>query len=336
MRAVGYRRPGPIDRPDALVDLVVDRPSVQGHDLLVQVEAVSVNPVDTKVRARRDPDGKFRILGFDAAGVVVDVGPEAAGFTVGDAVYYAGSLDRPGSNAEFHRVDARIVGRAPRTLTPPEAAALPLTSLTAWEMLFDRLDVHRPTAQGGDCILLIGGAGGVGSIAIQLLRALTGLTVIATASRPETQQWVRDLGAHHVLDHREALAPQVAGLGLGPPGFVFSTTHTADHFTDLVELLAPQGRFGLIDDPPALDPVALKPKAASLHWEFMFARPVFQTPDMAEQGTILREVAALVDAGRIGTTLTEVAGAITAADLRQAHARIESGTTRGKIVLAGF
>jgi NADPH2:quinone reductase len=336
MKAVGYRTPGPIARPDALVDLTLDQPAAQGQDLLVRVEAVSVNPVDAKVRARREPDGEYRVLGYDAAGIVVAVGPDATGFAVGDAVYYAGSLDRPGTNAEFHLVDARIVGHAPGTLTPPEAAALPLTSLTAWEMLFDRLDVQRPTAQGGDCILVIGGAGGVGSIAVQLVRALTGLTVIATASRPETQQWVRDLGAHHVLDHRQPLAPQVAGLGHGPPGFVFSTTHTADHFTDIAALLAPQGRFGLIDDPPALDPVALKPKAASLHWEFMFARPVFQTPDMAEQGRILHEVAALVDAGRIRSTLTEVAGAITAADVREAHARIESGSTRGKIVLAGF
>jgi NADPH2:quinone reductase len=336
MKAVGYRTPGPIDRPDALEDRTVERPSAQGHDLLVRVDAVSVNPVDTKVRARREPDGEFRILGYDAAGVVVEVGTEAAGFAVGDAVYYAGSLDRPGSNAEFHLVDARIVGHAPDTLEPAGAAALPLTAITAWEMLFDRLDVRRPPAQGGDLILLVGGAGGVGSITIQLLRALTGLTVIATASRSETQQWVRDLGAHHVLDHRQPLAPQVAGLGLGPPGFVFSTTHTAAHYGDIVELVAPQGRFGLIDDPATLDPVALKVKAASLHWEYMFARPVFQTPDMAEQGRILDEVAALVDAGRIRSTLTEVAGAITAADLRAAHARIESGTTRGKIVLAGF
>jgi NADPH2:quinone reductase len=336
MKAVGYRTAGPIDRPDALVDLTVDRPAAQGHDVLVQVEAVSVNPIDTKIRARRDPDGSHRILGYDAAGVVVETGPEADGFAVGDSVYYAGTLDRPGTNAEFHLVDARIVGHAPGTLSAPEAAALPLTAITAWEMLFDRLDVRRPTAQGGGSILIIGGAGGVGSIAIQLLRALTDLNVIATASRPETKLWARELGAHHVLDHRRPLASQVAGLGFGPPGFVFSTTHTADHYDDIVELLAPQGRFGLIDDAPGLDPMALKAKAASLHWESMFARPSYRTPDLAEQGRLLDEVAALVVAGRVRSTLTEVAGAITAADLRAVHARIESGTTRGKIVLAGF
>ncbi len=336
MKAVGYRTPGPIDHPDALVDITLDTPSAQGHDLLVRVEAVSVNPVDAKLRARRQPAGEYGVLGYDAAGVVVAAGPHARGFAAGDAVFYAGSLDRPGSNAEFQLVDARIVGHAPATLTMAEAAALPLTAITAWEMLFDRLEVERPTAQGADLIVVVGGAGGVGSIALQLLRALTDMTVIATASRPETRQWVLDMGAHHVLDHRLPLAPQVAALGLGPPGLVFCTTHTADHFPDVAELLAPQGRVGLIDDPQALDAAALKPKSASLHWEYMFARPVLQTPDMARQGQLLDRVASLVEAGRIRSTLTEVAGRITAADLRAAHARIESGTTRGKIVLAGF
>jgi zinc-binding alcohol dehydrogenase family protein len=203
-------------------------------------------------------------------------------------------------------------------------------------MLFDRLNVIHPTPQGGETILVIGGAGGVGSITIQLLRALTDLTVIATASRPETQEWVRECGAHHVIDHRQPLAPQVEDLGLGAPGFVFSTTQTGQHLADIVELIAPQGRFGLIDDPKSLDAMPFKLKAVSLHWEMMFTRSLFGTPDMAEQGKLLNEVAALVDAGRIRSTATEVAGRIDAATLSRVHALIESGTTRGKIVLEGF
>jgi NADPH2:quinone reductase len=251
-------------------------------------------------------------------------------------VFYAGSLVRPGTNSEYHLVDERIVGRKPASLSDAEAAALPLTAITAWEMLFDRLDVNRPTPQGGKTILIIGGAGGVGSITIQLLRALTDLAVIATASRPETQDWVRECGAHHVLNHRQSLAPQVEALGLGAPGFVFSTTHTDSHWADIVELIAPQGRFGLIDDPAVLDAKPLKTKAVSLHWELMFTRSLFNTPDMAEQGKLLNEVAELVDAGRIRSTATEVAGKIDAATLRKVHAQIESGAARGKIVLEGF
>jgi zinc-binding alcohol dehydrogenase family protein len=337
LKAVAYRTPGPIDRKDALLDITLETPKAEGRDLLVRVNAVSVNPVDTKLRLRKAPEGnEWRVLGFDAAGIVEAVGPEVQDFVPGDAVFYAGSIARPGTNSEFHLVDERIVGSKPASLSDAQAAALPLTAITAWEMLFDRLDVKRPTAQGGGTILVIGGAGGVGSITIQLLRALTDLTVIATASRSETQDWVRECGAHHVIDHRQALAPQVAALGLGAPGFVFSTTQTGQHFADIVELIAPQGRFGLIDDPDMLDAMPLKLKAVSLHWELMFTRSLFGTPDMAEQGRLLNEVAALVDAGRIRSTVTEIAGRIDAATLRAVHARIESGTARGKIVLEGF
>jgi NADPH:quinone reductase len=241
------------------------------------------------------------VLGFDAAGVVDAVGSEVQHFKPGDAVFYAGSISRPGTNSEYHLVDERIVGRKPVSLSDAEAAALPLTAITAWEMLFDRLDVKRPTPQGGNLIMVIGGAGGVGSIAIQLLRALTDLTVIATASRPETQDWVRE----YAIDHRQPLAPQVETLGLGAPGFVFSTTHTDSYWADIVELIAPQGRFGLIDDPEVLNIMQLKTKAVSLHWELMFTRSLFGTPDMAEQGKLLNELAALVDAGRIRSTATE-------------------------------
>ena len=275
------------------------------------------------------------MLGFDAAGEVVEVGEAVTGFRPGDAVFYAGSIARPGANSEFHLVDERIAGHAPRSLTPAEAAALPLTAITAWEMLFDRLDVRRPVP-GSSSILVIGGAGGVGSIAIQLLRARTDLTVIATASRPETRAWVAELGAHHVLDHSRPLAPQVAALGIGAPGFVFATTATDRHLADVAELIAPQGRFGVIDDPAVLDILGFKRKAVSVHWEMMFARPVFQTADMAEQGKLLDEVARLVDAGQIRTTLTEVLRPIDAATLKAAHARIDVGTARGKIVLEGL
>lgn len=336
MKAVGYKTPGSIDRDDALVDIELDTPTADGRDLLVRVEAVSVNPVDTKVRSKMAPDGEWRVLGFDAAGVVESVGPGAQNFKPGDEVYYAGSIARPGTNSEFHLVDERIVGRRPSRLGAAEAAALPLTAITAWEMLFDRLEVKRPTPQGGDTILVVGGAGGVGSIAVQLLRALTDLTIIATASRPETSEWVRENGAHHVVSHREPMAPQIDSLGLPAPGFVFSTTHSGDHLEDLVALIAPQGKFGLIDDPKEFDVAKLKQKAVSLHWEFMFARSLFETPDMDQQSRLLNEVASLVDAGRIRSTATESAGEINAANLKEVHAKIESNTARGKIVLEGF
>lgn len=337
MKAVAYKTPGSIDRPDALLNVTLETPEAEGRDLLVKVMAVSVNPVDVKVRRSMPPEGsEWRVLGFDASGVVEAVGSEVQNFKPGAAVFYAGSLVRPGTNSEYHLVDERIVGRKPASLTDAEAAALPLTAITAWEMLFDRLDIERPPAQGGNLILVIGGAGGVGSITIQLLRALTDLTVIATASRPETQAWVRECGAHHVINHRQPLVPQLEALGLGAPGFVFSTTQTDLHYADIVELIAPQGRFGLIDDPDGLDAMSLKLKAVSLHWEMMFTRSLFGTPDMAEQGKLLNEVAALVDAGRITSTATEVAGKIDAVTLSAVHGRIESGSARGKIVLEGF
>ncbi|MEM1090730.1 MAG: zinc-binding alcohol dehydrogenase family protein [Pseudomonadota bacterium] len=337
MKAVGYRNAGPIDQPNALEDITLEQPRAAGRDLLVKVHAVSVNPVDTKVRTRMGAEGdQWRVLGYDAAGVVEAVGESVTGFKPGDAVYYAGSIARPGTNSEYHLVDERIVGSKPETLSFAEAAALPLTAITAWEMLFDRLNVSHPPPQGGDVILVVGGAGGVGSITLQLLRALTELTIIATASRPETQAWAKECGADHVVDHREPLAPQVAALGLGAPGFVFSTTQTGQHLADLADLIAPQGRFGLIDDPASFDIALLKQKAISIHWEFMFTRPVFETPDMGHQGRLLQELAALVDGGKVATTLSDVAGSINAENLIQAHRQLESGTTRGKVVLEGF
>ncbi len=337
MKAVAYCQAGSINEDRPLTDITLDKPVASGHDLLVKVEAVSVNPVDTKLRRNKQPEnGEWSVLGFDAAGMVEAVGESVTDFKPGDQVFYAGTLNCPGTNSEYHLVDARIVGYQPPSLTAAEAAALPLTAMTAWEMLFDRLDVNKPTAQGGDLILVIGGAGGVGSITIQLLRALTNMTVIATASRPETQSWVKNCGAHHVINHRQALAPQVEALGLGAPGFVFSTTNTDQHYADIVALISPQGRFGLIDDPGDLSIMPLKQKSLSLHWEFMFARSVFQTPDMTKQGELLNRVAELVEQGKVSSTLNAVVGCINANNLIKAHRLIETGQAKGKLVLAGF
>ncbi|WP_137157791.1 zinc-binding alcohol dehydrogenase family protein [Rhizobium sp. FKL33] len=337
MKAIGYQQAGPIDREDALVDIELPNPVPKGRDLLVEVAAVSINPVDAKVRRSATPEtGQWKVLGWDAVGRVAAKGDDVTNFEIGDTVYYAGSIARAGANSEFHLVDERIVGRKPATLSNAEAAALPLTAITAWEMLFDRLDIRKRVPGGAPAILIIGGAGGVGSIAIQLVRALTDLTVIATASRPETRAWTEELGAHHVVDHSRPLAPQLAALGLGAPSYVFSTTETHRHVKDVVELIAPQGRFGLIDDPEALDIMGFKRKSVSVHWELMFTRSLFQTPDMARQGELLTEVARLVDEGRIRTTVTEVLSPINAANLKTAHARIESGRSKGKIVLEGF
>lgn len=337
MRAIGYQQTGPIDRPDALVDIDLPKPEPTGRDLLVEIKAVSVNPVDTKVRVRAAPDaGAWRVLGWDAAGVVAATGPEVAQFKPGDEVFYAGALARQGTNAEFHLVDERIVGHKPKSIGWSEAAALPLTAITAWETLFDRLDVNKPVPGGAPVIVIIGGAGGVGSVAVQLARQLTPLKVIATASRPETREWVTTLGAHAVVDHTKPLAEQVARLGLGAPSFVFSTTQTDKHLADVVTLIAPQGRFALIDDPATLNILPFKQKSISVHWEMMFTRAAFQTADMAEQGTLLNEVARLVDAGTLRSTLAERFGTINAANLKRAHALLESGKARGKIVLEGF
>lgn len=336
MKAVGYKVPGPIAEDASLVDIDLPRPVAEGGDILVEVKAVSVNPVDYKIRSSTPPaDGDWKVLGWDAAGIVQEVGPDVTQFAVGDEVYYAGSLIRPGTNAEFHLVDARIVGRKPASLDWAEAAALPLTTLTAWEAMFDRLDVTKPVP-GAAAILIIGGAGGVGSIAIQIARQRTDLIVISTASRPETQEWVKGLGAHHVIDHSRPLAPQIAELNIGAPAFVFSTTHTEQHASDIAELIAPQGRFGFIDDPKALDVILFKRKAVSIHHELMFTRSLYGTPDMDEQGKILNSLAVLVDDGKIRTTLTEKLSPINAANLKTVHALIESGAARGKIVLEGF
>jgi len=337
MRAVAYQNSQPISAETSLVDVDLPVPEAKGHDLLVEVKAVSVNPVDTKVRANVAPEaGQYKVLGWDAAGIVKAVGPDVTMFKPGDAVYYAGVINRAGSNAEFQLVDERIVALKPESLDFPAAAALPLTSITAYETLFDRLRVREPVPGAARVLLIIGGAGGVGSIAIQLARALTDLTIIATASRPETRDWAKALGAHHVIDHSKPLAPQIEAIGAGAPGFVFSTTNTADYTAAIADIIFPQGRFALIDDPKGLDVMPFKRKAVSVNWESMFTRPLFQTPDMIEQHKLLTEVATLIDAGTLRTTLTDTMGTINAANLKKAHALIESGKAKGKVVLAGF
>jgi zinc-binding alcohol dehydrogenase family protein len=337
MKAVGYAKSLPIADPQSLIDFDAPLPEPKGRDLRVAVKAVSVNPVDTKVRMRAAPPaGEMKILGYDAAGVVDAVGAEVTLFKPGDEVFYAGSILRPGTNAEFHLVDERIVGRKPKSLSFAQSAALPLTSITAWELLFDRLAVQPGKSIDPRSLLIVGGAGGVGSILIQLARRLTGLAVIASASRPESTRWCLDLGAHAVIDHARPMKEQVTALKLPPVTLIAALTNTETHFPALADILAPQGKVGLIDDPATLNVSLLKPKAASLHWESMFTRSSFQTADMIAQHRLLNDVGNLVDNGVLRTTLDKVVGRISAETLRQAHATIESGRSTGKLVLEGW
>jgi zinc-binding alcohol dehydrogenase family protein len=335
MKAIVYDQVGlPIENPRALHETELPKPAPGPHDLLVKIRAIAVNPVDTKVRAGLFGDTP-QLLGWDAAGKVEAVGTAVTLFKVGDNVFYAGSITRPGAYAEYGVVDERIAGHRPTTLDDAHAAALPLTSVTAWELLFDRLGVTEGGGDG-DAILVIGAAGGVGSILVQLARQLTKLRVIGTASRPETQEWVRDLGAHDVIDHTRPLEEELRRIGVAQVRYVASLTHTEERYAQIIEVLAPQGKLGLIDDPKTLDAMPLKLKAISLHWELMFTRPLFETPDMIRQHEILERITALIDAGTLRTTVGEHFGTINAENLRRAHALIESNRARGKIVLEGF
>ena len=337
MKAVGYFKSLPIGEPDSLVDVTAEAPAPAGRDLLVAIKAVSVNPIDTKVRmrGRPGPGEPAKIIGYDAAGVVEAVGPDVTLFKAGDEVFYAGSMIRSGTNAELHLVDERIVGKKPKSLSFAQAAALPLTGITAWEMLFDRFGVV-PGKGNGQTLLVIGGAGGVGSIMLQLARKRTGLTVIATASRNETREWCLKLGAHHIIDHTKPLADELKAIGHANVTLIASLTGTEQHFPAYPAIIAPQGKIGMIDDPAPLDVSQLRRKAASLHCESMFTRSMFQTPDMIEQHNLLNEISAMVDARDIVTTATQELSPINAANLRKAHAQSESGTTIGKVVLAGW
>jgi NADPH2:quinone reductase len=341
MKAVAFAHSRPIVAEDALFDIELPAPEPQHHDLLDEVKAVSVNPADTKIRRRGDPlgfdnpHGTPRVLGFDAAGIVRGVGSKVTHFAVGDEVYYAGVLNRPGSNAEFQLVDERIVGHKPKTLSYPQAAALPLTGLTAWEMLFERFKIPRDRTGSGS-ILIVGGAGGVGSIAIQLAAALTGLSVIATASRPETEDWCKALGAHHVINHHHDIAKQLAALDLAAPDYIFCISHQEAHWNELTRLVAAEGAIGILERGAPLDFSALQDKSASIHTENVFARGLHITHNVGAQHRALEEIARLVDNGALRTTMTEHYGAINATNLKRAHAAVEAAAVRGKIVLEGF
>ena len=330
MKAIGYYA----GQERVLVDLELPKPKASGRDILVAVKAVAVNPIDIKIRNMVQPDeGVAKILGWDASGVVVEVGPEVTLFQPGDEVWYAGDLTRPGTNSEFHLVDERIVAKKPQSLTFTEAAALPLTGITAWELLFDRLNISH-TDQG--VLLITGAAGGVGSILVQLARQLTQLTIIGTSSRPDSMQWVLNHGAHHVIDHNKDMKAQLQAIQCPDVDYVISLTHTDTHLNSLVEVLKPQGKFALIDDPTHLNNKLFKFKSISIHWEMMYTRSMYKTPDMIKQHEILDEIAKMVDKGQVKTTLTESIGLINAENLTKAYALVGSGTSRGKVVLSEF
>ncbi len=341
MKAVGYLKSQPIEQADSLLDIELPMPEAKGRDLLVKVNAVSVNPVDAKIRSSVNPSqGEYKVIGWDAVGEVVAVGKEVKLFDIGDRVWYAGDLTRSGCNAEYQLVDERIVGSAPKSKTDAEAASLPLTTITAWELLFDRLGLQyssNPNKQHDLRLLIVGAAGGVGSILTQLAAKLTDATVIGTASRAETQQWVTQCGADYVIDHRKPLSVELKRIGVNDVTHAICLTHTEQHFNELVASIAPQGKLALIDDPSSpLDIMKLKVKSISLHWELMFTRSMFQTEDMIEQHNLLNKVSELIDAGTLNTTLKSTQGRINAENLKKAHANIESHNTIGKIVLEGF
>lgn len=332
MKAIGYKDAG--SAADVLIEFETATPQPGPKDLLVEVRGVSVNPVDVKLRAGAQPDGEPRILGFDAAGVVQEVGSAVTRFRPGDQVFYAGDITRPGTNAPFQVVDERIVGRKPSSLGFTEAAGIPLTSITAWEMLFDSFGLKE--GEGArEALLVIGGAGGVGSILIQLAKKLTGLTVIATASREDTHAWVKKMGADYVVNHRNPLDEELKFLGI-TPRYVAALTHTDKHFAAIRELIKPRGHMALIDDPGALDVASLKTKAISLSWEFMFTRSMFQTEDMDVQHQLLNRVSELLDNGTLISTVNHHGGSLNIENLRAAHEFQESGKAIGKTVLDGL
>lgn len=334
MRAVGYQQSLAIEEPKSLEDINIEQPTPGDNDLLVKVKAIAVNPVDTKIRMRVEPETGHKVIGWDAVGEVIETGSHTQGFSVGDRIWYAGDLTRPGCNAQYQAVDHRIASHAPKTLDDTQAAAMPLTTITAWELLFDRLQIDAPSPHEQRNLLIIGGAGGVGSILTQLAIQLTDATVIATASRPESQQWVKALGAHHVIDHSKPLGEQIEKLGIGQVTDVACLTHSEQYFEQSMEFMAPQGRFSLIDDPAEpLDISLMKQKSISLHWEFMYTRSMFTTADMAKQRELLQSVANLVDNQQVRSTLGQNFGPMNADNLKRAHAALETHKTIGKLVL---
>ncbi|WP_415775736.1 zinc-binding alcohol dehydrogenase family protein [Shewanella oncorhynchi] len=338
MKAIGYQTAGAITAPNALENITLAEPTATGFDLLVEIKAISVNPVDTKIRASSSASaGEYKIIGWDAVGVVKAIGEKVSLFNVGDEVWYAGDISRSGSYAEYQLVDERIVGHKPKSLTYTQAAALPLTGITAWEILFDRLALPQDGSATDARILIIGAAGGVGSIITQLAVKLTGAEVIGTASRPESAAWVHKLGADAVIDHTKPLSQELANIGITDVTHVISLTQTDQHFDEIVQVLKPQGKLALIDDPKGpLDVMKLKRKSLSLHWELMFTRSLYQTEDMIAQHHLLNRLSALIDTGELQSTFGEHYGTINAQNLIKAHAQIESGKAIGKIVLEGF
>lgn len=341
MKAIGYTQSLPISDSLSLIDIELPQPTVSGHDLLVRIKSIAVNPVDCKIRQNvASEDGEYKVLGWDAVGEVVAIGESVGNFELGDMVFYAGSLSRQGSNAEYQLVDERLVGNKPKSLSESEAAALPLTAITAWELLFERLGItqQHPDSKelSNDVILIVGAAGGVGSILVQLANVLTGATVIGTASRESSTKWVQKLGADYVIDHSKPLNKQIEQLNIGQVTHVASLTHTDSYLDSYVELLAPMGKIALIDDPKSIDISKLKQKSLSLHWEFMFTRSMFKTKDISEQHKLLNKVSELIDQGYIQTTVGQNLGKINAKNIRTAHEKLESGKSIGKIVLQGF
>ena len=338
MKAVGLYQYLPIENEQSLVDVQIEQPQPTEKDLLVHVQAIAVNPVDYKVRAPKDDvETTPRILGWDTAGEVMAVGSEVKHFSVGDQVFYAGDITRPGSNSEYHLVDERIVGKKPTSLSFAEAAALPLTSITAWEALFERLGISSRGEDAGKSILIIGGAGGVGSIAIQLASKLAKLKVIATASRPESSAWVKKLGADQVVNHRNALDKELKASGLPEVDYIFCLNNTAQHWSAMANAIAPQGRIcSIVETPDPVDLDLLKSKSATFVWEFMFTRSMYQTPDMIEQQRLLTSIAKFIDEGTLMTTVNDVIRPINAENLRKAHATVEQGRSIGKVVLADW
>tara|TARA_B110000467_G_C18282263_1_gene459321 strand:- start:34 stop:1071 length:1038 start_codon:yes stop_codon:yes gene_type:complete len=345
MKAIGYTKSLPINETDSLVDIELPQPVATGRDILVKVAAIAVNPVDSKIRQRISPEnGEYKVIGWDAVGEVVAMGDKASKFSLGDKVYYAGDLNRQGSNAEFQLVDERIVGMKPKSLTDAEAAALPLTTITAWELLFEHLAIKQQNTNSAEksdeVILVVGAAGGVGSILVQLAKAITGATIIATASRESSKAWVKKLGADYVVDHTKPLQPQIEALvaegKVGQVTHVASLNSTDSYFNDYIDLLVPFGKIALIDDPKSIDVMKMKFKSLSLHIEFMFARSLFSANDIEEQSRLLNRVADLIDQGDIQTTIGKNLGVINADNLKAAHKEVESGRSIGKIVLQGF
>lgn len=336
MLAFGYSKAGPLSETDALQQIEMERLAPEDHDIEVAVAAISINPVDVKLRAGAQPKDGARILGWDAAGTVLACGDKVRNFKPGDKVYYAGALNRPGSYSQYQLVDERIAAPMPASLDFDAAAALPLTAITAWEALFHRMDVSRPVPGAANAVLIIGGAGGVGSIAIQLVKKRTDALVIATASRPESKAWVEEMGADYIIDHSKPMAPQIAALGIGEPGYVLSTNNTDKNAADIAELIAPQGHLCLIDDPEALNIMPFKMKSVAIHWEFMFTRSMLQTADIEEQNVLLTELSRLIDAGEIVTTVNKKLSPINTQNLLKAHEDVESSQMIGKLVLSDW